>query len=149
MCGWSRVCIEAGRDPVQAYPRTVLRADSFDHLRRQDRRTTSRRRYGARLRRLSSLGNHAFEFVNGDQPRAPGHLDRVDVRQDSADEGRAADAESFGGLRARVGEPFDVRSAASDDPRLRYRYWIRLCRSESACSRDPTAARHANIVHKL
>jgi len=53
------------------------------------------------------FGDHALELVDGDQLRAPRHLDRFNQREDATVEGRPAYTEHRGRLRSRVGEPLD------------------------------------------
>jgi hypothetical protein len=60
------------------------------------------------------LGKHTLELVDGNQLRAPRHLDRLDQREDATVEGRPADAESCGCLRTRIGEPLDSRRLSND-----------------------------------
>jgi hypothetical protein len=74
---------------------------------------SARRRLKPRSCCPSPLECDSLELVDGDQAGAPGHFDRLDVRQQPP-EGGAADAERLGGLASSVGEPFDVRRLADN-----------------------------------
>lgn len=87
MGGRDTVGIEPGCDQVQARAFGPLGSDSFDHLGGKERRTTSSRRYWARLGGSSLFGQQSLEFVDRDQLGAPGHLDRLDIGQHTPDEG--------------------------------------------------------------
>ena len=92
--------------------------DALCDLGWEGRFTAARRRLQSRSGRPAPLGGDSLEFVGGDRLGAPGHLDRLDVREQAAESG-AADAERLGGLAARVGESFDVARLAHDHPRPR------------------------------
>ena len=118
LCGWDGVGVELAGDLAQALTGGVGGLDSFDHLLGNLPRAAAERRCRARLGGVPAFGEESFELVDRDQPCTPGHLDRLDVWEDAPDEGRAADAESFGGLAAGVGEPLDVWRRPDDRPGL-------------------------------
>lgn len=93
------------------------------------------------------LGKHTLELVDGNQLRAPRHIERLDQREEAPVEGRSADAECRGRLRPRVREPLDARRFANDFgwPSGRMSSGVSLRLLTSACQ---TAARHSYTVHE-
>ena len=118
LCGWDSLGVELACDFAQAAAGAVRCLDSFDDLFGELPRAASGGRCWARSGGSSTFGDESFELVDRDQPCAPGHLDRLDVGEDASEKGRAADAERFGGLAARVGEPLDARCLPDDRRRL-------------------------------
>ena len=81
------VLIESGGDLPEARAGSMLGLDTEDDFLWYGRRPPRRRRLRLCLGNLPALCNDALELVDGDQLRARWHLDRVDVREDPADEG--------------------------------------------------------------
>ena len=99
------------------------------------------------LSRPPPFGEQSLELVDGDEPRAPRHFNRLDQRQDAMVECRTADAERLGSLRAVVGEPLDALRLSDDLARCRGR----IGRCVPARFLTPTSqatARHLFSVHK-
>ena len=71
--------------------------------------------------------NQALELVDGNEPGAPRHLDRLDQWQDASVEGRAADSKGSGSLRPGIGQPLDTGRLAGDLKRWGWRSVERLC----------------------
>jgi hypothetical protein len=92
--------------------------DPFDDLVGELPRATAEGAWRRRLGGSSTFGEESLELVDRDQLRAPGHLDRLDVRENAASEGGAADAERFGGLGAGVREPLDALRPTNQGGRL-------------------------------
>jgi hypothetical protein len=114
LCCWNAIGVELAGDLTQAPAGDVRGLDSFHYLFGDLPRAASERRCGTRLGGLSTFGEESFKLVDRDQSCAPGHLDRVHVRENSPDEGGAADAERFGSLATRVGESLDARRLPDD-----------------------------------
>jgi hypothetical protein len=99
--GRHAVGVETTRDLSEALPTRALVVGASGDLRRyRDPAARTQRRTAFGWHLSPSLFEHPLELVDGDQLRAPRHLDRLDERQDASDERRAADAERLGGLRA-------------------------------------------------
>ena len=99
-------------------------------------------------RRLPAFVDYSLEFVDGNQPRAPRHLDRVDQREDTTVEGRSADTKRCGCLCPRVGEPLDARRFSNDSGRRASPISSRGMSLGLLASASQTAARHPYSVHK-
>jgi hypothetical protein len=123
LCGWDGAVVEFAYDFAEAAAGVVCCLDSFDDRFGELPRAASGGRCWVRSGGSSMFGEESFEFVDRDQPCAPGHLDRFYLGEDAPEKGRAADAEGFGGLAARVGEPLDVR--CQPDGRRRLSCWWR------------------------
>lgn len=96
--------VEIARDLGEALTGGVLSADALDELGRQDGGASGRAGGAPAFAWWSAaFGEESFELVDGDDLRAPGQLDQLDVRQQAV-EGGAADAERLGCLAAGVGE---------------------------------------------
>jgi hypothetical protein len=147
--GGDSVGVEFAGDLAQTVASSMGDLDSLDYLLGDPPRAASARRCRARLGWAPTFGEESFELVDRDQPCAPGHLDRLDVREDAPDKGGAADAERFGGLAAGVSEPLDERRRPDDRQRLD------LCRRRGragyAVSRATaeTPFRHPNTIHEI
>jgi hypothetical protein len=110
------VGVEVGGDLMEALAGGAFGTDPFDDFGRYETWAASGCRGGAWFGSSSLFGEEAFELVDGDQLCAPGHFDRLDVGEDLADEGGAAEAECCAGLAAGVGEPLDARWLMNADP---------------------------------
>ena len=131
------------------FPAAALDADPLYELWRQGCGATWRRRPRSRSSRPPLLRKESLQLVDGNEPRAPRHLDRLDERQDAPIEGGTTDAEGLGGLCAGVGKPHDPRRLAFNHQRtgrdLRWRWRMPLS------FRDPApeaTMRHGQSVHK-
>jgi len=104
---------ELARDLSEAAAGGVLGADSVDDIGRDDG-GASKSRAGLRLRsgKLAALCEQPLQLVDRNQKRAPRHLDELDEWHDPPVEGRAADAECLGRLRARIREALDTGRVA-------------------------------------
>jgi hypothetical protein len=72
--------VELGCDLAQRTPGLALGSDVLDEIRCEDTWPSALRPFGQRSRWLSLLGDQSLELVDGDQLRAPWHLDRLDQR---------------------------------------------------------------------
>jgi hypothetical protein len=72
LCGWDAVGIELAGDLAQAPARGVRRLDSFDHVFGNLARAASERRCRTRAAGPPTFSEESFEFVDPDQPCAPG-----------------------------------------------------------------------------
>jgi hypothetical protein len=108
------VGVERAGDLAEALAGGVRGLNSFDHPFGNQLRAASDCWCGARLALLPTVGDEPFELVDRDKPRAPGHLDRLHVREDSPYEGGATDAQRFSGLAAGAREPLDARRRLND-----------------------------------
>jgi hypothetical protein len=79
LCSRNAAGVELTSDLAQGLAGGVRSLDSFDNLLGELLRAASER--GCRARRGGSpaFGEESFELVGGDQPCAPGHLDRLDA----------------------------------------------------------------------
>jgi hypothetical protein len=111
LSGWDAVGVGRAGDLAEALASRVCGIDSFDHRFENLPRAASECWCGARLAGPLAFGEEAFELVDRYQLRAPRHLDRLDIREDSPNEGGGADAERLGGMATRVGEPLDASPA--------------------------------------
>lgn len=141
--------VEVARDLSQASAGGTLRPDVADEVGREGPWSSG----FCRLRSSSSwpppFGDQSLELVHRNQAGSPGHLDRLDQREDAAVERRAADAEGLGRLCAGVREPLDAGCLANDlygrgrgFERRRVSLSLRTLASD-------TAARHMDNIHKL
>jgi hypothetical protein len=110
----------------------------------------ARHGHGAPRRRERSLGRpwrstalleESLELVGWNESSTPRHLDRLNVRKDTAVERGAADAQRLGGLGAGVGEALGAGCLADDHS------WLRV---PTLFLGAPllTASRHQFAVHK-
>lgn len=113
------VGVQPARDLTKALALGVLVADSSDHLGRETNSAAGpRRRPPLSVSPSPSLDDKALDLADGYEADPPPCLDRLDERQDAADEGRAADTERLRRLRARVGEPLYSGRLADDRRRV-------------------------------
>lgn len=147
MCRWCSSSVEVSGDLAEASSVLPLRSDLGDELRRKRLRPSSFCRFRPGASRPSPFAYHSLELVDGDESRSPWHLDRLDQRQDATVERRAADSQSLGRLRPRVGEPLDTRRLSNDFDRGRGRIGSRVS-SRLLASASQAAAGHAYTVHK-
>lgn len=111
---WCSVGVEVIRDLTKTLARGAQRENVVHELGREDPRPSWFRQPGLCSRWPTSFGDQSLELVDGDEPRSPRHLNRLDKRQDSPVEGRAADPERRGRLCAGVREPLDAGCLAND-----------------------------------
>jgi hypothetical protein len=109
--------VEVACDLTQALACGMLCSDAVCDAARNSCRPSRFRSTRWPSSRPSSFRHQPPQLVDGNQPGAPRHLDRLDDRQDAPVERRAADAENLGRLRPRVGEPLDARRLANDHRR--------------------------------
>jgi hypothetical protein len=109
--------VQPARDLPQAPARPVLKADAFRELSWDRSRAADRRRPRLPWLWPAPPVEQPLELVDRDQPRARWHLDRLDVRKDTAIESGAADPERGGRLGTGVSEPLDPFRLAYDLPR--------------------------------
>ena len=140
------LCVEIVCDLPEALASGARRADPFYEFRSYQRRPTRSETLRTRLWRSAALLDQALELIDRNQPRSPGHLDRLDMRQHTTDEGRAAHAESRRGLRACVCKSLDTLNLTDDLTRhaaVRRHLPSRLC-----ISPPESAPGHSYNVHK-
>ena len=94
LCGWDGPVVEFACDFAHASAGVVRCLDSFDDLFGELPRAASGGRCWVRSGGSSMFGEESFEFVDRDEACAPGHLDRLYVGEDAAENGGAADAEA-------------------------------------------------------
>jgi hypothetical protein len=141
---------KSARDLAQAPAGDVFGSDSLNDVGRDSCSTPSR---GVRLCLLAScatvFGDHTLELVNGNQLRAPRHLDRLDQREDATVEGRPADPECRCRLRSRVGEPLGPGRLSNHPGRRGGPTSSRRMSLLLLASASQAAARHPYNVHEL
>ena len=147
MCRRDAPIVEVGRDLAQRSSGRALRPDVVDEVRFEDARPSPARPLRPRSSWPPLLGDKALELVDGDELRAPRHLDRLDQRQDAAVERGAADAESRGRLGARVGKSFDTCRLSNDFDWCRGRLGS-FVPSSLLIPASEAAAGHSYSVHK-
>lgn len=147
VCRGDPPVVEISCDLTQRPSGRTLGSDVVDDLGREDLRPSSAGRRRPFASRPPPFGDQSLEFVNGDELRAPWHLDGLDQRKDAAVERRPAHAERRGRLRARVSESPDTRRFSNDLSRRRGRSGTRVSSSLLA-SASQAAARHPYSVHK-
>lgn len=106
--------VELVRDLGEALAGGALGADPVRDFGCERRGPAGCRRLGLSSGRPSLFCKQPLQLVDGNQPCAPGHLERLDEGQHAAVEGGAADAERRGCLGARVGEPLNARCLPDD-----------------------------------
>jgi hypothetical protein len=141
------IAVEVGSDAAEAVAGRVRVADALDDVPWHRGWASGRGRLPRCLCSPAALCDKALELIDRNQPRSPGHLDRLDVWQHAADERRTTDAERLGGLGARVRETLDVVRLADY---LAWRAWeLRRVATflRASAPRSPAAA-HPYTVHK-
>jgi hypothetical protein len=121
--------VELACDLTETSPGGMLGPDPVGGAGR-DRGWASGARLGMLMRSSGppSFPYHALQLVDGDQPCAPGRLERLDQGQDASVEGGAADAECLGCLCSGVGESLNTCCLAYDRCRRSRPEWLRLSR---------------------
>ncbi len=131
VCCRDVVVVQSARDLREAVACVVLAADACGDLvvEKCSAALPSWRWLGGATP-SSAFRDETLELVDWDESRAPGHVYRLDVREEPS-QCRRTDPECLGGLAARVGEPLDVARRAHDrarSARLSWRDgWDGLC----------------------
>ena len=130
---WCFSGVEVARDFGEALAGGALAADAVRDFRCECRGPAGWRRLRLLSGRPPLFCEQPLQLVDGNQPRASGHLERLDQRQYAPVEGGATDAECRGCLGAGVGESLKACCFADDrqrrgrpDRRRRSRVSLRL-----------------------
>lgn len=145
---WYSVSVEIIRDLTKTLARGALREDVVHELGREDPRPPWFRQPVSCSRWPTSFGDQSLELVDGDELRSPRHLNRLDKRQDSPVERRAADPERRGRLCAGVCEPLDVGCLANDLDARGGSFERRRVSLSLLTPAPDTTARHMENIHK-
>jgi hypothetical protein len=147
VCRRDSPIVEVSRDLTEAPSGLTLSANMVDDVGREDLRSSlSCRRCGC-ASGSSPFRDESLELIDGDESRSPRHLDRLDQRQDSVVERRAAHSQRRGRLRAGVGEALYTRRLSNDFYGCSCRIGSRVAPGFLA-STSQAAARHSYSVHK-
>lgn len=112
---WCSTRVEVACDLGQAPARGTLCLEAFEELGRYGCGSAPCRRWSRAFSSGPSLFFHQPpQLVDRNQLGAPRQLNRLDERQDAPVEGRAADPECRGSLRARVGKALDTGRLSND-----------------------------------
>jgi hypothetical protein len=146
VCCGNAVCLEVARNGGEALAGAMSVLDPLHDVCGNGGRAADWCLRSFRASWSATLGDQPLHLVGGDQPSSPRHLDCLDERQHASIEGRPADSESLGRLRARICESFDARRLANDFDEGRG--WLGGLVPPRLLAPASQAARHAYSVHK-
>jgi hypothetical protein len=105
--------VQVAGDLADALASRTLSLNVTDECVWDGARSSRRTRLQAPSGRPPSLSGEALECIDGNESRAPGHVDGLEQGQHPPVEGGAAHPERRGRLRPRVGESVDIRGVTN------------------------------------
>jgi hypothetical protein len=114
VCCWCSGGVELARDLGEASTSGALSANPVRYYRCDCRGPADRRRLRVSSCRPPLLCEEPLQLVDRNQPRTPGHLERLDQGQYAPVEGGAADPKCLGCLCSGVGKSLNACCLADD-----------------------------------